>query len=71
MMNTETKDAAKKPNVPLGYIDYKNLKLLREYTTRYGKIRPRYYSGVPLRFQKHMARAIKRARFMALLPFVK
>ncbi|PIQ77855.1 30S ribosomal protein S18 [Candidatus Peregrinibacteria bacterium CG11_big_fil_rev_8_21_14_0_20_41_10] len=53
------------------YVDYKNLKLLRQYTTRYGKIRPRYYSGVSLRFQKRLALGIKRARFMALLPYVK
>lgn len=53
------------------YIDYKNLKLLREYITRYGKIRPSYYSGVSLRYQKRLARAIKRARFMALLPYVR
>lgn len=53
------------------YIDYKNLKLLNQYTTRYAKIRPRYYSGVCLRNQKRSANAIKRARFMALLPYVK
>lgn len=53
------------------YIDYKNLKLLSRYITRYAKIRPRYYSGVCLRNQKRLSTAIKRARFMALIPYVK
>ena len=53
------------------YIDYKNLKAITPFTTKYAKIVPKYYSGLCLRHQKMLARAIKRARFMALLPFVK
>jgi small subunit ribosomal protein S18 len=53
------------------YIDYKNLKVLAPFITKYAKIVPRYYSGTCLRHQKMLARAIKRARFMALIPFVK
>lgn len=52
-------------------IDYKNVELLKKYITKFGKIVPRYYSGVCLKNQKKLARAIKRARIMALLPFVK
>lgn len=52
-------------------IDYKNTELLSKYITKFGKIVPRYYSGVSLKNQKKLAAAIKRARIMALLPFVK
>ncbi|MBI2634079.1 30S ribosomal protein S18 [Candidatus Peregrinibacteria bacterium] len=51
------------------YIDYKNLPLLRKFTTKYYKIVPRYYSGTCLKHQKAIARAIKNARQMGLLPF--
>lgn len=52
-------------------IDYKNVELLKKYTTKFGKIVPRYYSGVSLKNQKKLSAAIKRARIMALIPFVK
>lgn len=51
-------------------IDYKDVELLRQYITKFGKITPRYYSGVSLKNQKKLAQAIKRARMMSLLPFV-
>lgn len=53
------------------YIDYKDVKLLRKYMSQYSKIVPRYYTGVNLKYQKALAVAIKRARNMALLPFVR
>ncbi|MFC1811041.1 30S ribosomal protein S18 [Patescibacteria group bacterium] len=53
------------------YIDYKNLKALRPYQTKYSKIVPKYYSGACLRHQKMLAKAIKRARFMALTPYIR
>lgn len=52
-------------------IDYKNIDLLKKYITKFGKITPRYYSGVCLKNQKKLAKEIKKARIMALLPFVK
>ena len=62
-----------KPVCPLAgqNIDYKNVELLKKYITKFGKIVPRYYSGVCLKNQKKLATAIKRARVLALLPFVK
>lgn len=51
------------------YIDYKNLPLLRRYTTKYFKIVPRYYSGACLKHQKAVSRAIKNARQMGLIPY--
>jgi len=51
-------------------IDYKDVELLKKYITKFGKITPRYYTGVSLKNQKRLARAIKRARTMALIPFI-
>lgn len=51
-------------------IDYKDVELLKKYITKFGKITPRYYTGVSLKNQKKLAIAIKRARMVALLPFV-
>lgn len=57
-----------RPALP-AFIDYKDVELLRSYLTVFGKIVPRYYSGVSLAQQRQLARAIKRAREMALLPY--
>ncbi len=51
-------------------IDYKDIALMRQYLTKFNRIIPRYYSGVSLANQKKLAAAIKRARYMALLPYV-
>ena len=51
-------------------IDYKDVALLKQYITKFNKIVPREYSGVSLKNQKKLARAIKQARTMAFLPFV-
>ena len=50
-------------------IDYKNTALLRRYTTEEGKIRPRRQTGTCAKHQRTVAREIKRARHLALLPF--
>lgn len=50
-------------------IDYKNIDLLRRYVLEDGKIRPRRQTGACAKHQREMARAIKRARHLALLPF--
>lgn len=51
-------------------IDYKQADLLKRYVTEEGKIRPRRETGTCAKHQRMLARAIKRARHMALLPFV-
>ncbi len=51
-------------------IDYKDTVFLKKYLTKFNRIIPRYYSGVSLSNQKKLAQAIKRARYMALLPYV-
>ncbi|HBB02719.1 MAG: 30S ribosomal protein S18, small subunit ribosomal protein S18 [Candidatus Peregrinibacteria bacterium GW2011_GWF2_38_29] len=52
-------------------VDYKNVGLLQKYITKYMKIVPRYYSGTCIKHQKRLATAIKRARIVALMPFVR
>ena len=51
-------------------VDYKNVEQLRRYTSDRGKIRSRRMSGACRRHQRQLALAIKRAREMALLPYV-
>jgi small subunit ribosomal protein S18 len=51
-------------------VDYKNVEQLRRYTSDRGKIRSRRMSGACRRHQRQLAVAIKRAREMALLPYV-
>lgn len=51
-------------------IDYKDPKLLMRFVSERGKIVPSRISAVSQRKQRELARAIKRARFLALLPYV-
>ena len=51
-------------------IDYKDADTLRRYITEHGRIRPRRQTGTCARHQRRLATAIKRARHLALLPFV-
>lgn len=51
-------------------IDYKDVNTLSQFITERGKIIPRRITGVSFFHQKLLAKAIKRARHMALLPFV-
>jgi len=52
------------------YIDYKNVEVLEKFITERGKILPRRITGVSHHYQQLLKSAIKRARHMALLPFV-
>lgn len=51
-------------------IDYKDIKNLQKFLSSYGKIEPRKRTGVCLKHQRKLTLAIKRARIIALLPFV-
>ncbi|MCS6873890.1 MAG: 30S ribosomal protein S18 [Pyrinomonadaceae bacterium] len=53
------------------YIDWKDVEFLKQFIPERGKIMPRRISGITARQQRKLAKAIKRARIMALLPFVK
>ena len=52
------------------YFDYKDAKQLGRYVNAYGQIEPRTKSGLSQKQQRQLAVAIKRARHLALLPFV-
>ena len=56
-----------KPGDP---IDYKDVDLLKKYVTERGKILPRRITGLTAKQQRDLTRSIKRARIVALMPFV-
>lgn len=53
-------------------VDYKNVDVVKKYVSNdKGKILPRRMTGACAKHQRHIAGEVKKARFMALLPFVK
>ncbi len=50
-------------------IDYKDIALLKNYITESGKIVPSRITGTSAKYQRQLSTAIKRARFLALLPY--
>ena len=52
------------------YIDYKDPEFLKKFLNEQGKILPRRLTGTSLKYQRKVATAIKRARHLALLPYV-
>jgi len=50
-------------------IDYKDINLLKQYITETGKIVPSRITGTKARYQRQLSTAIKRARYIALLPY--
>ncbi len=52
------------------HIDFKDVETLKQFITERGKIIPRRITGVSAHYQKLLTKAVKRARHMALLPFV-
>lgn len=59
-----------KSRTDVAYFDYKDFKTLQRYVNTYGQIEVRKKTGLTESEQRHLARAIKRARHIALLPFV-
>ena len=51
-------------------IDYKDIELLGKFVNPHGKIMPRRRTGLSAKNQRDLAVAVKRARFMALLPYI-
>lgn len=51
-------------------IDYKDTETLKRFITERGKILPRRITGVCAHFQRELARAVKQARYIGILPFV-
>jgi small subunit ribosomal protein S18 len=52
------------------YIDYKDPEFLKKFLNEQGKILPRRVTGTSLKYQRKVGQAIKRARHIALLPYV-
>lgn len=51
------------------HIDYKDINLLKNYITETGKIVPSRITGTKARYQRQLSTCVKRARFLALLPY--
>jgi len=52
------------------YVDYKDAEFLKKFVNEQGKILPRRLTGTSLKYQRKVATAVKRARHLALLPYV-
>ena len=52
------------------HIDYKDVETLKKFLTPHARIQSRKRAGTSSKFQRELARAVKRARFMGLLPYV-
>ena len=52
------------------YIDYKDPEFLKKFVNEQGKILPRRLTGTSLKYQRKVAKAVKRARHLAFLPYV-
>ena len=57
-------------NSGIKYIDYKDPDFLKKFLNEQGRILPRRITGTSLKYQRRVAQAVKRARHLALLPFV-
>lgn len=52
------------------YIDYKDTELLKKFLNPHGRILSRKKTGVSAHYQRMLSQAVKRSRFMALLPYI-
>jgi small subunit ribosomal protein S18 len=57
-------------NIQISHIDYKDVETLKRFLNPHGKIMPRRRTGLSASNQRALATAVKRARFMALLPYI-
>ena len=74
-LNPPTVDVRKKKycrfkKAGIKYVDYKDPEFLKKFLNEQGKILPRRITGTSLKFQRKVATAVKRARSLALLPYV-
>jgi small subunit ribosomal protein S18 len=53
----------------IDYVDYKDVRMLSQFVPERGKIQPRRLTGTSAKYQRKLQVAIKRARFLALLPY--
>ncbi len=74
-LNPPTVDLKKKKycrfkKAGIKYVDYKDAEFLKKFLNEQGKILPRRLTGTSLKFQHKVSQAVKRARHLALLPYV-
>ena len=74
-LNPPTVDVQKKKycrfkKAGIRYIDYKDADFLLKFVNEQGKILPRRLTGTSLKFQRKVSQAVKRARHLALMPYV-
>lgn len=69
-INTNVKKYCRFKKLGIRYIDYKDPEFLIKFMNEQGKILPRRLSGNSLKYQRRVAQAIKRARHLAILPYV-
>ncbi len=69
-VDTQKKKYCRFKKSGIKYIDYKDANFLMKFVNEQGKILPRRLTGTSLKYQKKVAQAIKRARHIALLPYV-
>ena len=69
-VDTKKKKYCRFKKLGIKYIDYKDADFLMRFVNEQGKILPRRLTGTSLKYQKKVARAVKRARHIALMPYV-
>lgn len=69
-MNVRTKKICRFTQNNIKYIDYKDVKMLQKFTNEQGRIIPKRITGTSAKYQRELSIAIKRARHMALMPYV-
>jgi small subunit ribosomal protein S18 len=69
-LENNNQDATRFDARSIEYVDYKDVELLKRFINEQGKILPRRITGVSGKFQRQLTRAVKRARHLALLPYV-
>ncbi|MGE5805943.1 MAG: 30S ribosomal protein S18 [Ignavibacteria bacterium] len=66
----KTKKVCRFTQAGIKYIDYKDVKLIQKFISEQGKIIPKRITGTSSKYQRQLAVAIKRARHLALIPYV-
>ena len=69
-VDTKKKKYCRFKKLGIKYIDYKDPEFLKKFLYAQGKSLPRRITGTSLKYQRRVAQAVKRARHLALLPFV-
>lgn len=56
-------------NIPR-YVDYKDVEMLKKFLNPHGRLLSRKRTGIPAKVQRQLSEAVKRARFLGLLPYI-